>query len=288
MEHSGHEPLLIVGAAAPVLKIVQRARKRVGPAVKMLLIVRRDRAELGFLPAGRNHKLIVIEEQRAAFAFVAALFAVAKDLIDRFWNRLFDLGRFGLDQNHGQPVQEEHDVRPNVVLSAKYTDLELAYGDIAVVLPLLEIHETNGWALFVRFTIFADACAFEQHVEDMPVVLNEIGAGKARGKLLDHLFNLIVFEPVIDNLELLAKHRQHHDLSKALTKRLRRRLLIIAIDDVPAEPLQLIKEGLLDMKPFIKLDFLRGLVGDRHKSSSASVLDLAGLSRASYPRGGLA
>ena len=111
VQHPGHEALLVVGAAAAVLQIVHRTRKRVGPAVEVLFAVGGDGAELRLLPAGGDEELVVVEERRAAFALGAALLAVAEELVDGFGDRLLHLGRFALDDDDRQAVQEQHDVR---------------------------------------------------------------------------------------------------------------------------------------------------------------------------------
>ena len=100
--------------------------------------MRGDRAELRLLPAGGDDELVVIEERRAAFALGAALLAVAQELVDRFRDRLLHLGRFALDHHDRQAIQEQHDVGNDVVLGAENTHLELADGDEAVVVPVLE------------------------------------------------------------------------------------------------------------------------------------------------------
>ena len=54
VEHAGHEPLLVVRAAGTVVQVIDRFAVRVGPAVEILFGLRRDRAELRLLPAGRR------------------------------------------------------------------------------------------------------------------------------------------------------------------------------------------------------------------------------------------
>ena len=48
----------------------------------------------------------------------------------------------------------------------------------------------------------------------MLVVLQQSGARETHGDLFDDLLDLIVFEPGVDDLELLAQHRQHNDLGR--------------------------------------------------------------------------
>jgi len=38
----------------------------------------------------------------------------------------------------------------------------------------------------------------------MTIILDQAGAGKAGGELLDHFLDLVVFQPIVDNPELLA------------------------------------------------------------------------------------
>ena len=176
----------------------------------------RDGAELGLLAAGGDHELVVIKQRRTAFALGPALLAVAQHLVDGLGDGLLDLGRFALDHHHRQAVQEQHDVRNDVVLGAEDAHLELADRDKAVVVPVLEIDKAHRGALFARLPVLADAGVFQQQVQDMAVVLDQAGAGKAGGELLDDLLDLVVFQPRIDDLQLLAQHRQHHHLGKAL------------------------------------------------------------------------
>ena len=82
----------------------------VGPTIEVLLRVRRDGAELGFLPAGRHDELAVVEERRIPFPLGPALLAVAEELVDGLGNRVLYLGRFALDHYYGEAVEEQHDV----------------------------------------------------------------------------------------------------------------------------------------------------------------------------------
>ena len=200
VEHPGHQSLLVIGAALAVLQVVHRTGIGIGPAVEVLLAVRGDSAELGLLAAGGDDDLVVIEQRRAAFPFGAALLAVAQQLVNGFGDGVLDLGRLALDNDDRQTVQKQHDVRDDVVFSAENAYLELADRDKAVVVPVLEVHKTNGRALLACLAVLADAGVFQQQGEDMAVVLNQAGAGKAGGELLDHLLHLIVFQPGIDDL----------------------------------------------------------------------------------------
>jgi hypothetical protein len=48
------------------------------------------------------------------------------------------LGRLGLDHYHRQPVKEKHDIRDDVMFRAEDAHPELADGDTAVVVAVLE------------------------------------------------------------------------------------------------------------------------------------------------------
>ena len=228
VEHPGHEALLVVRAAAAVLQIVHRTRKRVRPAIEMLFVVRGDGAELRLLPAGGDDELIVVEKRRAAFALGAALLAVSQELVDGFGDRLLHLRRFALDDDDRQPVQEQHDVRDDVVLGAENAHLELADGDEAVVVAVLEVDEAHRWALLAGLAVLADAGVFQQQLKDVLIVLDQARAGEARGELLDDFLDLIVFQPRIDDLQLLPQHGQHDHLGEALAEGVAGVLLAVA------------------------------------------------------------
>src|SRR4051794_19733397 len=121
-----------------------------------------------------------------------------------------------------------------MVLGAEDAHLELGHGDEAIVLPLFEVDELNRWALGTCLAVLANTRAFQQQIENVSVVLNEVGARKACRKLLDHLLDLVIFKPTVDDLELLPQDRQHDDFRKILAKRLARLLLAVAINDFPS------------------------------------------------------
>ena len=245
-----------MGPLLAVIQIVHGAGIGIGPAVEVLLAVGGDGAELGLLAAGGDDDLVVIEQRCAAFALGAALFAVAQQLVDGFGDGVFDLGRLALDHHYRQAVQKQHDVRDDMVLGAQHTHLELADGDKAVVVPVGEIHKTHGRAFLAGPTVLADAGVFQQQGKDVAVVLNQTCAGEACGELLDHLLHLIVFQPVVDDLELLPQHRQHHHLGKALAEAVARVLLAVEVDDLPAQAMKLVEEGLLDVVAFVEFEVL--------------------------------
>ena len=66
-----------------------------------------------------------------------------------------------------------------MVLSAPNSHLKLADRNKAVIVPVLEIDKAHRWAFFARFSVFADAGVLQQQVQDMAIVLDQAGAGKA-------------------------------------------------------------------------------------------------------------
>ena len=94
----------------------------------------------------------------------------------------------------------------------------------------------------------------------MAVVLDQAGAGEAGGELLDHFLHLIVFQPGVDDLELLPQHRQHDHLGEALAEAVARVLFAVEIDDLPLQASKLIEQRLLDVVAFVnsQLCCLRG------------------------------
>ena len=266
VEHPGDEALLVVGAAAAVGDLVHRPGIGIGPAVEVLLAVGRDGAELGLVPAGGDDDLVVVEEGRAALALGAALLAVAEQLVDGLGDGVLDLGRLALDHPDGQAVQEQDDVRDDVVLRPQDAHLELADGDEAVVGSAVEVHEPHRRALLAGLAVDAHARVFQEQREDVAVVLDQIGPGEARRELLDRLLHLIVLQPGVDDLEPLPQHRQHDDLGEALPEGVAGVLLAVEVDDLPAQPGQLIEEGLLDVVAFVELD-VRGRFVLGHQES---------------------
>ena len=125
-----------------MLKVVDRSRMGIGPAVEMLFAVCGNRPELGLLAAGGDHKLIEIKERRTSFACDTTLLAVAQHLVDGLGDGVLHLGRLAFNQDHGQAIHEQHSVRDDVVLGAQDTDLALAHGNKAVFVAVLEINES--------------------------------------------------------------------------------------------------------------------------------------------------
>ena len=240
-----------------MVQLVYGSWIRVGPAVEVLLRVRGDGAELGFLLAGRHDELVVVEERRIPFPLGPALLAVAEKLIDRLGNRVLDLGRLALDHHHWQAVEEQHDIGDDVVLGAEDADLELADRDEAVVLAGRKVRETDGRALLAALTVLADAGVLQQELEQVLVVLQQTGAREARGELLDDLLDLTVFEPGVDDLKPLAQHRRDHDLGEALPMGVGRGLLHVRqVDDLPAQARKLVEQRLLDVVALVEAKLL--------------------------------
>ena len=75
-----------------MLQIVHRPGIGVRPAVEILFAVGGNGSELGLLPTGGHHELVVVEEGRAPLTAGAALLAVAQKLIDGLRDGVFHLG----------------------------------------------------------------------------------------------------------------------------------------------------------------------------------------------------
>ena len=110
----------------------------------------------------------------------------------------------------------------------------------------------------------------------MLVVLDQPGAGKAGRELLDDFFHLVVFQPRVDNLQLLPQYGKHDHFGEVLSVGVTGVLLAVQIKDRPAQPVKLVEEGFLDVVALVELDLLRGFISAVHKSSRAWVLTLAG------------
>ena len=76
----------------------------------------------------------------------------------------------------------------------------------------------------------------------MLVVLEQTGAREARCEPLDDLLDLVVLEPGVDDLELLAQHGRHHDFGEALPMGVGGGLLHVReVDDLPAQAPKLVQ-----------------------------------------------
>src|SRR5205823_8029230 len=94
------------------------------------------------------------------------------------------------------------------------------------------------------------------------------------GDLLDDLFDLVVFEPRVDDLQLLPQHGKHHDLGETLAEGIARMLFAVAIQHPPLQTVKLIKKRLFDVIAFVEPYLLRGFVTGRHRPSLALVWTL--------------
>ena len=70
----------------------------------MLFVAGGEGTDFRLLAVCGDEELVVIEKPLVAFAFVAALLAVAEHLVDGFGDRLFDFRRFAFDDGDGQAV----------------------------------------------------------------------------------------------------------------------------------------------------------------------------------------
>ena len=127
-----------------------------------------------------------------------------------------------------------------MVLGAENAHLELTDGDKAVVILVGKVHKMHGRAFLACLTVNAYAGIFQQQGEGVVVVLNQIAAWEAGGKLFDYLFYLIIFQPWIDDLELLVQNRQHDHFGETLAVAVAGVLFVLQVDYVPA---QLVKLG---------------------------------------------
>ena len=101
------------------------------------------------------------------------LLAVAEKLVDGFRDGIIHPGRLELDHHHRQAVQKQHDVGNDVVLGSKDANLELADGDEAVVVAILEINEMDRRVVLSGLPVPADAGVLKQQIEDVAIVLQQ-------------------------------------------------------------------------------------------------------------------
>jgi len=67
----------------------------------------------------------------------------------------------------------------------------------------------------------------------MVVVLDQACAGETGGEVLDYFLHLIVFQPRVDDLELLAQDRKHYNLCEGLTIAVARVLGFVEVKNFP-------------------------------------------------------
>ena len=78
--------------------------------------------------------------------------------------------------------------------------------------------------------------------------------GKLAVSRLTTSSTLAILQPGIDDLELLAQHGQHHHFGEVLTMAVGRELLLVEVEDLPAEPGELVQERFLDVVPLVQAD----------------------------------
>src|SRR5206468_2152155 len=100
-------------------------------------------------------------------------------------------GRLAFNDADGQAVQEQHDVRHNVVFRAGDANFELGDGNERVVGSILKVHVTDGGTDLASLVIDRHRSVLEQIPEHLLVVLDEVAAGK-RSEATGNFRNLIV------------------------------------------------------------------------------------------------
>jgi hypothetical protein len=168
--------------------------------------------------------------------------------------RGLELGRLALDHHHGQSVQEEHDVGHDMMFRPQHAHLELAHGNEAVVVAAVEIDKAHRGAPRARPAVFGHAGILQQQVQDMAVVLDQTAAGEIGRKLLDHRLHLVLFQPRIDRLQLLAQHGRHVHFGEVRAEGGGGMLLGVEVEDFPAEPGKLVQQRLFDVVAFVELE----------------------------------
>ena len=77
--------------------------------------------------------------------------------------------------------------------------------------------------------------------------------GKLAVSCLTTSSTLIVVQPRIDDCKPLSQHRQHGDFGKTLPERIAGLLVRVGqVDDLPAQAVQLLKQGFLDVVAFVQ------------------------------------
>jgi hypothetical protein len=69
-----------------------------------------------------------------------------------------------------------------------------------------KINVTHRRTLLAGFAVLGNTGVFQQQVQHMTVVFQQIIAGKAGGETFRHFFDLIVFQPGVNDLELLSQY----------------------------------------------------------------------------------
>ena len=113
-------------------------------------------------------------------------------------------------------------------------------------------------AILACLSVLVDAGVLQKQMKNVLVVLDQSGAGEIRGELPDDFFDLIVFQPRIDDCELFSQYRQHDDFGKVFPEGVAGLLLLVGqVDDLPAQAVELLKKGFLDVITFVEFDVLQ-------------------------------
>jgi len=94
-------------------------------------------------------------------------------------------------------------------------------------------------------------CHSYRLLKGVAVVFDQVAAREAGSELLDDFLYLIVFQPWVDDLELLAQDRKYHHLGKILAVAVGWLLLAVEADYVPAQSVKLIEQGFFDVVAFV-------------------------------------
>jgi hypothetical protein len=214
-EHPFEEDLLRVRLTPKLaLQLFERLRERRLP-VDEEAVGREDRAVDGCLRAGRDQDLHRLEELgRTEFPVALLHLLVAGELVDRFeLPRLAEGWARALDEPHRDPVHEERDVGPDVLLRA--VDLELAGDDELVCARVFEVEEPDRViALPVAQVLLQRDPVRDRRVE-LLVRLDEARRRGARDRA-DRLLNIVVGEPCVELPKRGRETRHDHDLLERL------------------------------------------------------------------------
>ena len=123
-----------------------------------------------------------------------------------------------------------------------------------------KIHKPNRRAFLPCPPVFTNTSVLQQYCEDMAVILNQTGTGKACGKLFYNLFHLVIIHPIVDDLELSSEHWQHDHFGKILPKGITWALLAVEVDDFPAKAVKLVEKGFLDVVALVEPEALGSFI----------------------------
>ncbi len=119
-----------------------------------------------------------------------------------------------------------------------------------------EVHKPNCRAFLSCPAVLANACILQKHGKNVAVILDQTDTGEACSELLNYLFYLVIFHPIVDYLELFSEYRHHDHFGKVLPKSIAWALFAVEVDDLPTEAMKLVKERLLDVVTFFKPEVL--------------------------------